>query len=55
MRQDSATATFISAFRIGLGAGLLLGAALLIMPARAEGPSLDRPVAPAMSDVAIIK
>src|SRR5258708_35105850 len=45
--MNSTTATFISAFRIGLGAGLLLGAALLIMPARADEMSLEGQIAQA--------
>ena len=48
MRQNSITshtATFVSALRAGLAAGLLLGAALLVTPARADEMSLEGQIA----------
>lgn len=48
MRQNPATSlstTFVSAFRVGLAAGLLMAAALLIMPAHADEPSLEGQIA----------
>jgi len=47
MRQHASTSTqsIMSTFKVGLAAGLLLGAALLAMPVRAEDVSLEGQIA----------